>query len=123
MRRVVLASALLAMSACGPGAPEPAHPEERTQAVPIAADIAETYSRAEWSDTWDQYGQAGIERVQRLRVAAAEKHARSWSCDRVASSDIAPSRSTPDRPVVFVMCDNDLGRLNRHYYSEADLGI
>jgi hypothetical protein len=103
----------LADSSAPQSAAEPAH-----QAA-IDPNVFDPMTRDSYPKAFAKWGVKGIERVNALRIAAAQTAAKIPSCDRVEISELSDARSTPpDNPAVFVDCTNG----QRFYLTETDVG-
>lgn len=109
----------LVLAACG-------RSEEKSHAVPTARTDAQIlggaitpYTEAAYGKMFETWGEAGVAKINDLRIAAAKHVAKNPQCDVVENTDLSDNRSNPpDSPVIFVDCANG----ERFYISESDLG-
>ncbi|MBR2268482.1 hypothetical protein [Sphingobium sp.] len=125
MQKIAYLALAMAVAACQApvdtaGGDAGNNPDHRSVAAPVDPGVYSPYVRENgWQKTFAKWGNPGVERIQRLREAAAETVAQNPKCDAVELSEISDQRSTPpDHPVVYVDCRNS----ERFYLSEADVG-
>lgn len=91
---------------------------QKAHKAPIAPNVYDPYQRGKgYEKTFQTWGHRGVDRIQKLREAAAETVSLNPKCDAVELSELSAGRSSPpDHPVVFVDCAN----MERFYLSESD---
>lgn len=84
----------------------------------IGPEPSSPYVRKDEPEMFKRWGSAGVARINRLRIDAAEKVAKSGKCDRVESADLDDRRSASKRePIVYVDCSDQ----RRFILTAADL--
>lgn len=113
-----------ALSACSRPAPKPAADSEKIQSGPAILDPSAyaPYTRLNYPHEFRKWGLKGVERLNRLRKAAAETVVRNPRCvGTVDSVEVDEVRSKLDHPVVWVSCING-GPPEIFYLSEENVG-
>ena len=94
-------------------------PGKQPAAADIDKNVYQPYSRSFYPKTFEQWGDDWVKRIDKARIKAAERAARSPECDRVEVSELADAKSTIQSSfVIFVDCRNS----KRFYFAESDLG-
>jgi hypothetical protein len=84
----------------------------------IAPEVFQPITPAGMPKAYATWKVVGFERINSLRIAAAQAVAQNPKCDYVEVSELSTSRSTaPQNPIVFVDCRNG----ERFYIGEDDL--
>lgn len=76
------------------------------------------YTQKGYPKTFEKWGKAGVNRINKYRKLAAELVAKSDRCDNVEFADLSDNRSAPPKNiVVFVDCSNG----ERFYLTSTEL--
>lgn len=93
-------------------------PEDADYKAAIDRNIYDPYTRKSYPKTFARWGDAGVGKINRYRIDAAELVSENRRCDLVEIAELSETRSEPpDRVVIFVDCRNG----ERFYLAGPDI--
>jgi len=85
----------------------------------VDPNVYDPYTKKGFPKAYAKWGDAGFNRLNALRIKAAEKVAGNPKCDRVDVAELSDTKSAPPSTlIVFVDCANG----ERFYVSEQEVG-